>query len=395
MTIRYFAEKQLRRYPLKSAVYFAFCFFFVAVLVLFGTASFSLREVKRNLSTDNPMDCVVVSSDCGVSRSELASLKNAEWVEEQFLSESFDGELRLSPERKLSLKSVPIFFVREGLPKRAADAFSRENGRSPILYGRDIRGESEVVLDASILRKRGVPENELSSFLGASVVRFRWNYFTMESEEIAEMTIVGICDSSFSEQIGRNEVPRLVMRASASKRAAVYAVYPKRGMLRAVYNSLLNEFGEDSVWEWREAEASNADFSGYVALFDRIFIFLGAILSAAFLGVTIFTVVFYTEKQTEFHAVAAAFGARRRNLLLSEILLYVTLLFSAVLLSCLVSALLQNVLLNVLSGYFEAPLRSLPIPNLFAVGGIVFGVFSACVAVGVPLGTLAVKKRNL
>ena len=157
----------------------------------------------------------------------------------------------------------------------------------------------------------------------------------------------------------------------------------------------MNEFGEDSVWEWREAEASNADFSGYAALFDRIFIFLGAILSAAFLGVTIFTVVFYTEKQTEFHAVAAAFGARRRNLLLSEILLYVTLLFSAVLLSCLVSALLQNVLLNVLSGYFEAPLRSLPIPNLFAVGGIVFGVFSACVAVGVPLGTLAVKKRNL
>lgn len=395
MTIRYFAEKQLRRYPLKSAVYFAFCFFFVAVLVLFGTASFSLREVKRNLSTDNPMDCVVVSSDCGVSRSELASLKNAEWVEEQFLSESFDGELRLSPERKLSLKSVSIFFVREGLPKRAADAFSRENGRSPILYGRDLRSESEVVLDALILRKRGVPENELSSFLGASVVRFRWNYFTMESEEIAEMTIVGICDSSFSEQIGRNEAPRLVMRASASKRAAAYEVYPKRGMLRAVYNSLLNEFGEDSVWEWRDTEASNADFSGYAALFDRIFIFLGAILSAAFLGVTIFTVVFYTEKQTEFHAVAAAFGARRRNLLLSEILLYVTLLFSAVLLSCLVSALLQNVLLNVLSGYFEAPLRSLPIPNLFAVGGIVFGVFSACVAVGVPLGTLAVKKRNL
>ena len=136
-------------------------------------------------------------------------------------------------------------------------------------------------------------------------------------------------------------------------------------------------------------------FAQYVAFFDRVFVFLIVLLCFAFLGVTIFAVVFYTSKQSEFHTVAAAFGARRRTLILSEILFYVVLLLVAILVSCLVSMFLQGVVLHVLSGFFEIVLGEVSVGMLFAVGGMIFGVLALCVAAGVVIGTVAVQKRNL
>ena len=396
MTERYFAEKQLRRYPLKSAAYFIAAFFFAVILVLFGAVSISLREIKKIYAAENPLDCVVVSADCGASPSALAEIKNVRRVERVYLSKSVKGEIRLSPERKLPISTIRLEYCEEGLPEVQANAFLRENGRSPILCGRDIRAEDEAILHASVLIENGVPEEEFSSFLGSSVVCLVANGFTMEYEEKERRTIVGIADAAFAAFSKSADHSRtLFVRAPATKRAEGYLVYPKSGMLRAVFESLSDRFGEDSVRKWLENGEANGMISSYVALFDRIFVFMSAILAAAFLGVTIFTVVIYTEKQAEFHRVAAAFGARRRTLVLSEILFYLVLLFVAVLLSCLVSVLFQSGLLKVLSGYFEATLGSVSVLRLFAAGGGVFGFLSLCVIAGVLLGTVAVKKRNL
>ena len=62
MTALYFAEKQIRRYPLRSAAYFLVCFFFAVILVSFGTVAVSMQKTLRSLSSEDVMDCVVVSS---------------------------------------------------------------------------------------------------------------------------------------------------------------------------------------------------------------------------------------------------------------------------------------------------------------------------------------------
>ena len=166
-------------------------------------------------------------------------------------------------------------------------------------------------------------------------------------------------------------------------------------MLSAVYRSLAEKYGEDSVYEERRSSMAKQEFSEYIAFFERIFLFLLVLLCFAFLGVTVFAVVFYTSKQSEFHLVAAAFGARRRMLVLSQALCYLALLLLASLFSILVSVLLQGAIFDVLSGYLNVRLSGVSVGNVFAVGGALFAALAVCVSSGVLLGTFAVKKRNL
>lgn len=396
MTVLYFAEKQWRRYPFKSVAYLLVCFFFAVILVLFGTVAFSLRGVEKAIAPENLLDCVWVSPSCATAES-LAAREGVDVVEYECANRYLIGELRLSSDQRLSFNDAFSWGCLSGIPQRAALVFKEEKGRSPLLYGRDILTDEEVVVNINVLRKSGVPESNIESFLGASLVCQEMNYFTRAYEDLKTWTIVGITDPAFDKYVAKDYdgTNFAYVRASGITPVLDYSVYPKRGMFKTVYESLLAEYGEDRVFEYLVDGEAQQRFAQYVAFFDRVFVFLTVLLCFAFLGVTIFAVVFYTSKQSEFHTVAAAFGARRRTLMLSEILFYVVLLLVAILASCLVSMFLQGVVLHVLSGFFEIVLGEVSVGMLFAVGGMIFGVLALCVAAGVVIGTVAVQKRNL
>ena len=397
MTVLYFAEKQWRRYPFKSVAYLLVCFFFAVILVLFGTVAFSLRGVEKAIAPENLLDCVWVSPSCGATAESLAAREGVDVVEYECANRYFRGELRLSSDQRLSFNDAYSWGCLSGIPQRAALVFKEEKGRSPLLYGRDILTDEEVVVNINVLRKSGVPESNIESFLGASFVYREMNFFTRAYEDWKTWTIVGITDPAFDKYVAKDYdgMNFAYVRASGITPVLDYSVYPKRGMFKTVYESLLAEYGEDSLFEYLVDGEAQQRFAQYVAFFDRVFVFLIVLLCFAFLGVTIFAVVFYTSKQSEFHAVAAAFGARRRTLMLSEILFYVVLLLVAILVSCLVSMFLQGVVLHVLSGFFEVVRGEVSVGMLFAVGGMIFGVLALCVAAGVVIGTVAVQKRNL
>ena len=397
MTVLYFAEKQWRRYPFKSVAYLLVCFFFAVILVLFGTVAFSLRGVEKAIAPENLLDCVWVSPSCGATAESLAAREGVDVVEYECANRYLSGELRLSSDQRLSFNDAYSWGCLSGIPQRAALVFKEEKGRSPLLYGRDILTDEEVVVNINVLRKSGVPESNIESFLGASLVCREMNFFTRAYEDLKTWTIVGITDPAFDKYVAKDYdgMNFAYVRASGITPVLDYSVYPKRGMFKTVYESLLAEYGEDSLFEYLVDGEVQQRFAQYVAFFDRVFVFLIVLLCFAFLGVTIFAVVFYTSKQSEFHTVAAAFGARRRTLILSEILFYVVLLLVAILVSCLVSMFLQGVVLHVLSGFFEIVLGEVSVGMLFAVGGMIFGVLALCVAAGVVIGTVAVQKRNL
>lgn len=398
MTVLYFAEKQWRRYPWKSAAYFAVCLFFSIVLVLFGTVSVSMRETKSAFVTEHELDNISVSAFAsGLTKEVLSERKYVESVEATYSFESPLGVIASPEIGESDMMGFYIYRCLTGLPEREVAWYEREKGSSLILCGRDILSEGEAILDESVLDRLGLKAEEYACVLGASLVTRYMDYLTKEYKEIARWTVVGVSEGSFkTDVLGiEGQTPLVFVRASATKKPSMYKVYPEQGMFGATYRSLVDDFGEENVREARRSADAQARFSEYVAFFDRVFVFLVALLCASFLGVTVFAVVFYTAKQSEFHAVAASFGARRWKLILSEILFYAVLLLVSCLAACAVSCLLQGSVTQVLGGYFGAELLTVAAGGVFLVGAAVFGALVLSVAAGVLLGTLATKRRNL
>lgn len=403
MTALYFAEKQIRRYPLRSAAYFLVCFFFAVILVSFGTVAVSMQKTLRSLSSEDVMDCVVVSSRTeGVTKEALASEKHVEAVEGTYYFDSENGRLCGDSLGETATGFVKFQPYEHGLPARALTSYENEYGTSPIICGRAAATEGEVVLSEGFLTIIGVPRTDYQKVIGATLITSYFSFWTREYVDDTEWTVVGVVDAKFERIVfgAESEYEYLngnfvYIWAPAAIPAINYAVYAEKGMLSAVYRSLAEKYGEDSVYEERRSSMAKQEFSEYITFFERIFLFLLVLLCFAFLGVTVFAVVFYTSKQSEFHLVAAAFGARRRMLVLSQALCYLALLLLASLFSILVSVLLQGAIFDVLSGYLNVRLSGVSVGNVFAVGGALFAALAVCVSSGVLLGTFAVKKRNL
>ena len=404
MTALYFAEKQLKRYPLRSLAYFLACFFFAVILVMFGTVTVSMQRTLDALAVENEMDHVVVSAYAdGVTKEALASEKYVEHVEKDYMMESGIGRLRSQLLGETCTYGVNVFCYENGVPSRAVEIFENKYGRSPIVCGRNVASDGEIVLGERYLKSWGIYKDDYPKVIGATLVTSYRSYWTNEDTDDGEWTVVGVCDALFDDVLfGVTEYENIenygwlmIARAPAEKPALGYRVYAEKGMLGSVSRSLAKKYGEDVVTEKRHSAEAQQEFSEYIAFFDRIFLFLLVLLCFAFLGVTVFAVVFYTSKQSEFHTVAAAFGARRWKLVLSQAVCYLALLLLAVLFSILVSALLQSAVFNVLNGYFSVVLFSVSVGGVFAVGGVLFAALALCVSAGVLFGTLAVKKRNL
>ena len=85
MTALYFAEKQLKRYPWRSAAYFVVCFFFAVVIALFGMVSVAMQKTLNALSKEDKMDRVIVYAGSeDVTKETLSVIKNVEQVEEDY-----------------------------------------------------------------------------------------------------------------------------------------------------------------------------------------------------------------------------------------------------------------------------------------------------------------------
>lgn len=399
MTALYFAEKQLKRYPWRSAAYFVVCFFFAVVIALFGMVSVAMQKTLNALSKEDKMDRVIVYAGSeDVTKETLSVIKNVEQVEE-------DYDLITITRAFIDFSSVveesPYVILQrgqEGLPARAKSVYEDKNGKSPIICGRDITSEGEMIVSERLLLEFGFQKADYPNILGKTFVSTVMNYWTREYEEDGSWTIVGVSEKSFSEiDVGIIEENASVayVRAKSTDIPYAYCVYPQKGMMKSVYRSLAEKYGEDRIYEESRSGEAKQRFLEYISFFDRVFMFLISLLGVAFLGVTVFAVVFYTSKQSEFQMIASAFGARRGALFLSQTLCYALLLLPAVLLSILTSALLQGAFLDVLGGYLGATLVRVSVGMLFAVGGMIFGVLALCVAAGVVIGTVAVQKRNL
>lgn len=404
MTELYFAEKQLRRYPLRSLAYLLVCFVFAVVLVCFGTVAVSMQNTLESLSAEDPMDCVVVSARTeGVTKDALVSEKHVDLVEATYYLESERGRLRADSLGETSTTGYIIFRPFEGgLPERAVSVYEQKYGSSPIICGRAAATEGEVLLNQGLLTTIGVQREDYQKVIGAKLITSYFSFWTKEDADDEEWTVVGVVDTKFDRIVFGTEndydtnVGCIVyVRALASSPIANYAVYAKRGMLSSVYRTLAEKYGENSVYEERRSSMAKQEFSEYIAFFDRIFLFLLVLLCFSFLGVTVFSVVFYTSKQSEFHMVAAAFGARTRKLIFAQMICYLALLLVAVLFSILAAVLLQGAVFSVLSGYLSVKLTGVSVGVVFAVGGVLFAALALCVSAGVVCGTFAVKKRNL
>ena len=404
MTALYFAEKQLKRYPLRSLAYFLACFFFAVILVMFGTVTVSMQRTLDALTVENEMDHVVVSAYAdGVTKEALASEKHVEHVEKDYYTEYHFGRLRSQSLDETSSFSIDFSYHETGVPSRAVEVFENKYGRSPIVCGRNIVSDGEIVLDERVLQVWGIHKEDYPKVIGSTLVTSYRSWWTNEVTDDGEWTVVGVYDASFDDVLygftGYEKIENYALlsfvRAPVVTPIRGYNVYAEKGMLGSVSRSLAEKYGEDVVTEERHSAEAQQEFSEYIAFFDRIFLFLLVLLCFAFLGVTVFAVVFYTSKQSEFHTVAAAFGARRWKLVLSQAVCYLALLLLAVLFSILVSALLQSAVFNVLNGYFSVVLFSVSVGGVFAVGGVLFAALALCVSAGVLFGTLAVKKRNL
>lgn len=399
MTALYFAEKQLRRYPWRSAAYSTVCFFFAVILVLFGTMTFSMIQAKSTFFIENELDCVSISvSATGATQEKLLERKYVEQVSNVYSSKHAMGVILSNEYGESGLINIDVFRYEKSLPKREVQVYEKENGTSPILFGRDIQTEGEMILDESVLSELGLKNKEYSRILGATFISRYYDALMNEYKDIESWTIVGVSEASFKKNVlfeHSDEMKIAFVRVSAMKSPTLYNVYSESGMLGAVYRSLLSEYGKNNVALLRRSADVQEKFSEYVAFFNRVFLFLLILLCISFLGVTVFAVVFYTSKQSEFQMIASAFGARKGALFLSQTLCYALLLLPAVLLSILTSALLQGAFLDVLGGYLGATLVRVSVGMLFAVGGMIFGVLALCVAAGVVIGTVAVQKRNL
>lgn len=402
MTELYFAEKQLRRYPLRSLAYFFVCFVFAVILVSFGIVAVSMQKTLDSLSSEDAMDCVIVSARAlGVTKDALASEKNVELVEASFAFDSANERLRAESLGETAPVNLHFYLSERGLPSRALSSYTDKYGGSPIVYGREAAKEGETVLSEGALTVIGVHKEDYQKVIGATLIESYYSFWTKEEIDDREWTVVGVVDEKFEEVLFGEEYDYgnngciVYAWAPASVPVYNYEVYAEKGMLSSVYRSLAEKYGEDSVREERRSSMAKQEFSEYIAFFDRIFLFLLVLLCFAFLGVTVFSVVFYTSKQSEFYMVAAAFGARRRKLLFAQTICYLALLLFAVLFSVLVSLLLQRGVFDVLSGYMGIRLYGVSAGVAFAVGGVLFAVLALCVAAGVLFGTLAVKKRNL
>ena len=129
--------------------------------------------------------------------------------------------------------------------------------------------------------------------------------------------------------------------------------------------------------------------------FDKVFVFLLILLCLCFVAVTLFSILFYTAKQSEFYAVTSAFGMRRRDLLLSEVLFCVVELFFSLVVATITGFFLQKIVLDTLGGFFEIELATTSLGMAIALSGIIFGVMSICIVAGVFMGMFAVKKKNI
>ena len=169
MTVLYFAEKQIKRYPLRSAAYMLVCFLFVAVLIFLGTISFSVKDAKENFKSESSIsDRVVVRAEKGITREDLLKEKYVCAVDAFYTVSSNQMVISLEQGEDAFLFFC-VYRTESSLPKYQASIYEREKGRSPLLLGRFPENEKEVLIGENSLRKIGAVSAEYNLILGAQV----------------------------------------------------------------------------------------------------------------------------------------------------------------------------------------------------------------------------------
>lgn len=396
MTALYFVEKQIKRYPWRSAVYFLACFLLVLVLFVFGEVSLSLKTTKEVLKNSvDERDCIIVSSQADISQSNLFQEEHIRGINEEYSASHATVEFDILNNGKLY--NFDFYHCASDFPEHQKEIFEKEYGRSPLTLGRVAETEHEVLIGESALQKLGIIEEEYSLILGTKVTHKVIELNTKNYIPVQEWTIVGVFSADFNK--GQNafvdDAYVFITKNRAGTTVQAYAVYPEFGWLDSVYRTLSDKYGKNCVEKHIASSDAFEKLAQHIVFFDKVFVFLLILLCLCFVAVTLFSVLFYTAKQSEFYAVTSAFGMRRRDMVLSEVLFCIVELFLSIVVATVTGFFLQKVVLDTLGGVFEIELATTSLGMAIALSGIVFGVMSICVVAGVFLGMFAVKKKNL
>ena len=396
MTVLYFVEKQIKRYPWRSAVYFLVCLLFVLVLFVFGEVSLSLKTTKEELKNSaDERDCIMVAAQANVSQSILFQEEHIREINEEYTASHASVEFDVLNDGELY--NFDFYHCATDFPVHQKEVFKKEYGSSPLTLGRVAETEHEVLIGESALQKLGIIEEEYSLILGTKVTHKVIDLNTKNYSPVQEWTIVGVFSADFNK--GQNafadDAYVFITKNRAGTTVQAYAVYPEFGWFDSVYRTLSDKYGKNCVEKHIASSDAFEKLAQHIVFFDKVFVFLLILLCLCFVAVTLFSILFYTAKQSEFYAVTSAFGMRRRDMLLSEVLFCVVELFFSIVVATITGFFLQKIVLDTLGGFFEIELATTSLCMAIALSGMIFGVMSICIVAGVFMGMFAVKKKNI